>query len=245
MRRELKFRNNLDIAECGILNQLPNFILGVIAAKTVGLSSGPSTYGCKFRIFPYLNTPSRIINQMELQLVHLVHRHHIHIFLDKIHVIEISCDIQHHTSPGTFREITYGDTRHIPLDITSRGSGIDIHWKKLQKRLYSIEHTGHIGTGHRNSFTAHIKHITLFRQCPVKRQLYISLSERNGIQVQSGRSKYNIRQIAGIAFQTFLKSYRSLFRNTVYAIPLLNALGLRYYINGPCRSLKCECGQHN
>ena len=99
VRRQLNFGHNGDSTRLAISDNLAHVILCVKSAVTVFSCAAKAAYFRKFRVGFYLKTPATIINQMQMQHIHLVCGHDIQVF-EKILLGEpIAGDIKHHAAP--------------------------------------------------------------------------------------------------------------------------------------------------
>ena len=115
--RKLNLWDNLHATHCGVCDNLFYVVLRIISAQAVLVLACPSANFGEARIFLDFEAPARIVNQVELQLVHLVHRHHVDVVLHKLLVEEITCHIKHHASPRMVRGIAHQHLRQTPLHI--------------------------------------------------------------------------------------------------------------------------------
>ena len=120
----IDFRHNHDKSLGSIGHDFTDLLLRV-KAGCVGLSLQPFAFPAvqlcilafradlrEQRIFFDFNAPTRIVRQMPVKKVELVHSHKIKIALHIVHAPKVAAGIQHHAAPTEARRIFDFDTGH-------------------------------------------------------------------------------------------------------------------------------------
>ena len=136
---EFNLGDNLHIAHCGIGYDFAYIVLRIVATEAILVLACPSTHLGEARIFLYFEAPTGVVDEVELQLVHLVHCHHVDVMLHKFLVEEIASHIEHHTSPRAVGGIADAHIRHLPSHIGLQSLAVNGRWQELQQSLYAIE----------------------------------------------------------------------------------------------------------
>ena len=120
--RHLYLGNNRDATFGSVSHQLAQFVLGVVAAMSVGrtfhsvLGSvfapllpcafwSPCSHTCQQRIALNLDAPARSIGEMEVQTIELVLRHNVNLLLDEADRLEVSRHVEHYRAPLVGRRV--------------------------------------------------------------------------------------------------------------------------------------------
>ena len=78
---------------------------------------------------------------MELQLVQLVHAHHVDGLLDELLVVEVACHVHHQASPGALGGIVNLHAGNLPLGAALPTGAVYFGREELQQALDAIEST--------------------------------------------------------------------------------------------------------
>ena len=99
VRGKLYLGDNLHVTGGGVGNYLLDFLLRVETAETLFVLACPRAHFREAGIFLDFEPPAGVVDEVELKLVHLIHRHHVDVFLHKVFVVEIACHVEHHAAP--------------------------------------------------------------------------------------------------------------------------------------------------
>ena len=88
----------------------------------------PSAHLGEAWIFLYFEAPTGVVDEVELQLVHLIHSHHVDVVLHKFLVEEIASHIEHHASPRAVGGIADAHIRHLPSHIGLQSLAVNGRW---------------------------------------------------------------------------------------------------------------------
>ena len=155
MGRELNLGDNLDIAHLGVGNQLLDIFLGIVSAQTLGIGTGPGSHLGEAGILLDFEAPTRVVDEVQLQFVELVHGHHVDILLYKFLVVEVAGHVEHHAPPRTVGGIEYRYGRSRPHDIVLATVAVHLGREELQQRLYAVEDTPAVFARHGDALGGH------------------------------------------------------------------------------------------
>ncbi len=130
MSRKVNFRDHVNSPFCGVYDDLAQLLLRVVAsvessrrvsAGTVRpeklLALAPRPDFREERIFPYLDSPTLVIRQVPVELVHLVHRHHVDVPLQLIDAEEMPRAVKVHAPVGEPRPVPDNHVRPFPVRV--------------------------------------------------------------------------------------------------------------------------------
>ncbi len=197
MSGKLDLRNDFHSSHRGIFHNLPYILVCIESAFTLRSLAGPCADLGQTWIFLALQTPSAVVDKMELQFVELIHSHHVNEFLDIILVIIISCGIKHHAAPRVGRSIGDSNSRHGPPHAGPAYVTIDFCRKILQKCLYAVKHTGRIVACNSHRLWRDLKRIALRRwhSSRIDHKAYMPLVSFPKRQIPSGGTGKHAAQI--------------------------------------------------
>ena len=157
--RKLDFGDNLHASHGGVGNHFLNLLLRVETAEALFVLASPRAHFREARIFLDFEAPARVVNKVKLEFVHLIHRHHVDVFLHKVFVVEIACHVEHHASPRVVGSIGHTDAGHAPLCFGLQGRAVNCGRQELQEGLYAVEHAALVVPTNRNALAADLKRV--------------------------------------------------------------------------------------
>ena len=157
--RELDFGDNLHAPHGGVGNHLLDFLLRVETAEALFVLACPRAHFREAGIFLDFEPPARVVDEVELELVHLIHRHHVDVFLHKVFVVEIACHVEHHAAPRVVGRVGHTDAGHAPLCFGLQGRAVNCGRQELQEGLYAVEHAALVVPTNRNALAADLKRV--------------------------------------------------------------------------------------
>ena len=165
MARQVDLRHHGDEALRGVLHDVADLVLRVIAAVRLGLSvrvasgrTGRNAAAAHFgqlRVLPDLDAPALIVGQVPVEGVELVQRHLVEQRLDFIDAAEVARDIEHQSTPDKARRVLdalCGDAR---LALAAIGGG------QLPQRDGAIEQAGRSARGDGGAAVGDIERVGL------------------------------------------------------------------------------------
>ena len=152
MTGQIYFRDDGDMTFGGVGHQVAEFLLRVETAMTdrviaVGIASehgaaAPSAGVGQLGITLDLHAPPLVIGEMEVELVHIVHRHHIEIAFHRIEGDEVAAHIEVHAAVGELRMVNDASRRKLYR------VGLHARRDALAQGLDGVEDTGSVGAAH-------------------------------------------------------------------------------------------------
>ena len=156
---ELDFGDNLHASHGGVGYHLLDFLLSVETAEALFVLACPRSDFREARIFLDFEAPARVVDEVELEFVHLIHRHHVDVFLHKVFVVKIACHVEHHAAPGMVGRVGHTDAGHAPLCVGLEGRAVDFGRQELQEGLYAVEHAALVVPANRDALAADLKRV--------------------------------------------------------------------------------------
>ena len=156
---KLYFGDNLHAPHGGVGNHFLNLLLRVETAEALFVLACPRAHFREAGIFLDFEAPARVVDEVELEFVHLIHRHHVDVFLHKVFVVKIACHVEHHASPRVVGSIDHTDAGHAPLCVGLEGRAVDFGRKELQEGLYAVEHAALVVPAYRDALAADLKRV--------------------------------------------------------------------------------------
>ena len=157
--RELDFGDNLHAPHGGVGNHVLNLLLRVETAEALFVLACPRAHFREAGIFLDFEPPARVVDEVELEFVHLIHRHHVDVFLHKVFVVKIACHVEHHAAPGMVGRVGHTDAGHAPLCVGLEGRAVDFGRQELQEGLYAVEHAALVVPANRDALAADLKRV--------------------------------------------------------------------------------------
>ena len=155
-------------------------------------------------IFPDLNGPELVVGQVPVELVQLVHGHHVQQLLDLLHRAEMTARIEHHPAIGHPGRIAYLHAGDRKLHAGNRRRALDPGGQQLHERLHAVEDAGARRGDQLDAVGRDGQFIPLLRDAPLRVE-----TQRKGIsglapllEVDARRACDLLREIAGNRLQT-------------------------------------------
>ena len=241
--RELDFGDYFYVTDGSIGNDFPDVVLRIVAAQPVLVLSSPGTHLGETGIFLDFQPPSRVINQMELQLVHLVHRHHVDVVLHKLLVVEVACHIKHHATPRMVGCIADFHLRHQPFHSLLQRGAMYGGGQQLEESLNSVEDATGIMATNRHTLAIDRQAVTLgFRHTgcvDLEHHIGTAFLLRRLPAESGGREQY-LTQIAGLGLTGGIAGHRHASMEFQHPSMLLHTGGLGDDGDGLCHGTKAE-----
>ena len=209
--RELNFGNHLHLTQTGVFQNLADVVLRVKTTQTAAVGTGPGSHLGQTGIFLDFQTPSGIINQMELEFVEFIHGHHVDELLDKLLIVEITGHIEHHATPRAFRMVHNLHAGHGPCHLSGQTVAIHLFGEQLQQSLQAVKYSGYIRSGNPYTLLVYRQGISFGMRIGhrVQRQHNISFPGiRTHLNLPSCGLTQHLLQVSGLLFQTFLAGNR-------------------------------------
>ena len=115
MTRHINLGNDVDVSLASILHHLAQLLLCVVHTLAVGLAvphtAVATNYGLfasgadgrEKRVFLDFHPPTLVVNQVPMEGVDVVQSEDIDVFFDELHILEVACNVEVHTSVAEAR----------------------------------------------------------------------------------------------------------------------------------------------
>ena len=115
MPRQVDFGDDVDVALGGVLDEVAKLVLGVETAVANGVVQIPIMPDDRaiairanlrqFWIFLDFDAPTLVFTEVEMELVHVVHGHHIQVNLHRVQRDEVAAGVEVHSAIGEVRKV--------------------------------------------------------------------------------------------------------------------------------------------